>query len=1015
MKRIIYILLFLCLATTGALAQQVSGSFKAQPLSKVLETLAAQQSDYSVSFVHNQLEGISVTKDVKNKTLPEAIREICKGLPVKVTDKGNLVLVQAQETKVYVWGSVQDGFLKTPLTEAKVKLLEADSTTVIQDSVRVNAMKNSRGKITEAQIILTLPANHTYVFHATLDGYDDGWLAVNIPEPSGGAIFRADPIELRKTLSAKLDEVTVTATKVKMYYKGDTLVYNADAFKLPDGSMLDALIKQLPGVTMNEHGQIFVNGRMIDELLLGSRTFFRGNSKVLMENLPYYTVKDIKVYEQQSDRSIAAGFDVEPRKYVMDVNLKPEYNQGLIANAEVAAGTKDRYLARAFLLGFADPYRFTLLGNVNNVNESRQIGQSGHWTPASMPRSLLTTRSVAGEIDYQTEDKNVKDNFHFDFTSTEDESDMHQYRETFMNGSNPSSKLHSSSLAKAHSLNVRNEFTRVKPYYLNFKTGYSRNDYSGNAAALSEQFNDTLLTRMREEGFRDGQSWDADVYGFIQIPYTLKNTPGTISLHVDVKHNEDKSEEARKYEHEKTAANSQYNAKHFSHRVTTGDVGFRGHLKTKKLLFNLFAANFEFKNEHTHDHLYHPDTLLLPSQLEALQAITDRNNSYDSHYRELKGHLNLMIRPSESKYATVESLSIQYDYSPWELQFDFQSNDQSLDYHRGTLDTLAHRTEFTYSTDFSCHIFPSASYSKELVFRLVHYINGTSLFDRISYRDDATPLVVKLGNPNLKGSESTGADFDYYNRSGVYGLNSKNKLQYHFNAAFTYRHRDVAQSVSYNPNTGVYTYKPINVKGNYTATGAFDISRALDEKRYWTWQMNAKANYNHSIDHTMFEGETESHENEVNTLTLSDNTYIQFQKGDLNIRATGDIAWRHSEGRMRDFKTLNALDYQYGLSARYTLPVLKTTLTADGTMYSRRGYGSAMLNTDDFVVNASVSQPFLQGKLIARLEAFDLLHNLSPTQYEVNAQGRTETWYRSLPHYAMLHLVYHWNKNPKKR
>ena len=350
MKRIIYILLFLCLATTGALAQQVSGSFKAQPLSKVLETLVAQQSDYSVSFVHNQLEGISITRDVKNKTLPEAIREICKGLPVKVTDKGKLVLVQAQETKVYVWGSVQDGFLKTPLTEAKVKLLEADSTTVIQDSVRVNAMKNSRGKITEAQIILTLPANHTYVFHATLDGYDDGWLAVNIPEPSGGVIFRADPIELRKTLSAKLDEVTVTATKVKMYYKGDTLVYNADAFKLPDGSMLDALIKQLPGVTMNEHGQIFVNGRMIDELLLGSRTFFRGNSKVLMENLPYYTVKDIKVYEQQSDRSIAAGFDVDPRKYVMDVNLKPEYNQGLIANAEVAAGTKDRYLARSLFL-----------------------------------------------------------------------------------------------------------------------------------------------------------------------------------------------------------------------------------------------------------------------------------------------------------------------------------------------------------------------------------------------------------------------------------------------------------------------------------------------------------------------------------------------------------------------------------------------------------------------------------------------------------------------------------------
>ena len=62
-----------------------------------------------------------------------------------------------------------------------------------------------------------------------------------------------------------------------------------------------------------------------------------------------------------------------------------------------------------------------------------------------------------------------------------------------------------------------------------------------------------------------------------------------------------------------------------------------------------------------------------------------------------------------------------------------------------------------------------------------------------------------------------------------------------------------------------------------------------------------------------------------------------------------------------------------------------------------------------------LSQPLLKGKLIARLEAFDLLHNLSATQYEVNAQGRTETWYRSLPHYVMLHLVYNWNWNPKKR
>ena len=49
------------------------------------------------------------------------------------------------------------------------------------------------------------------------------------------------------------------------------------------------------------------------------------------------------------------------------------------------------------------------------------------------------------------------------------------------------------------------------------------------------------------------------------------------------------------------------------------------------------------------------------------------------------------------------------------------------------------------------------------------------------------------------------------------------------------------------------------------------------------------------------------------------------------------------------------------------------------------------------------------------LEGHDLLHQLSNTQYIVNAQGRTETWYHSLPHYVMAHLAYHWNRNPKKK
>ena len=81
-----------------------------------------------------------------------------------------------------------------------------------------------------------------------------------------------------------------------------------------------------------------------------------------MENLPYYTVKNLKVYEKQTDKSEALGYDVEPRKYVMDVNLKNEYNQGYIANVEAAGGTEDRWLGRGFLLGVYRPLAVCVVG-----------------------------------------------------------------------------------------------------------------------------------------------------------------------------------------------------------------------------------------------------------------------------------------------------------------------------------------------------------------------------------------------------------------------------------------------------------------------------------------------------------------------------------------------------------------------------------------------------------------------------------------------------------------------------
>lgn len=916
-------------------------------------------------------------------------------------------------SQTVVFGTVQDAFLKTPLTEAKVSLLLAADSSVVIDSIPVTPKLREDGTVREAQFMIEPEKkNCKYLLRGTLSGYEDGYLPLTIDANEGGALLLDDALELRRVRMVDLKEVTVTATKVKMYYRGDTIVYDASAFNLPDGSMLEDLIHQMPGVKIDEYGQIFVNGRKIDELQLGSRSFMRGNSKVLMENLPYYTVKDIKVYDQETDLNRAINKQVEQKKFVMDVTLKQEYLKGYIGNMEAAGGTMERWLGRAFLLGFNTSTRYTLLGNMNNVNESRHIGSTNHWTPDAVPQSLLTTHSVAGEIDYQSVDKNVKENLTADFTSTRDKGEMIRRSELFLAG-NPLQATHQNSLAKAQKLKVGNTFKYVKPKGFMFESDVAFNykSYNGNSATLTEQFVDSLTTRQRTDGFNDGNAWSINTYARIQpMLRDLGKTEQAFRFTTLFNYSSDENEHAQRYRVENFVNPStinQHNATDYSMHKMSVEVPVWYCLESKMNYAGL-EVKPSYSRDKTHDWLYHPDTLLLPSQMDMLRATTDPGNSYNSDQQTYKAGIELHLQHLQQVPATknipwvghVEFLDLYLNVTPMH---------ERLKYQRGPLDTLVTRNTFRFEPRFEVHLFAKKDRSRPACFRLYHNEYNAPMVNLLSYRDDANPLVVRLGNPDLKAYKSqTVFEAEYKDiRSALHN--------FYLWGSYGYVHNMVTETTSFNPVTSVYTYQPENVHGCYDIRVKGGIFYTLDKNKYWTTETKFDALYNHFLDHIMLSGETESHLNAVNTVTLQDNAYIQYNKGKLNIRATGDIRWRHSEGKMYDFKTLNATDFQYGLSARYTIPGLNTTVSADGTMYSRRGYGSSALNTDDFVLNASVSQSFFKGKLIARIEAFDLLHQLSSTRYEVNAQGRTETWYRSLPHYVMAHLVYHWNKSPKKK
>ena len=323
---------------------------------------------------------------------------------------------EKKEKKLYLWGYLSDSFTRSYIPDVKVVVLRPDSSFV--DSCKID---NGWGTFKSSEYYLEVPAKPAkYIIKATHPDYETTYKDYEIKHVARNRDFEVPSIRMKRIQRSNYDkeggtlqEVVVKATKVKMVYKGDTIVFNADAFNVPEGSMLDGLIKQLPGVELKEDGEIFVNGKKIENLTLNGADFFKGKNKIMLENLPHYTVKNVQVYNKRTPKSEFLGRDVEDKEYTMDVVLKKEYSVGGTVNLEAGYGTDDRYKARGFGLRYTDRTRAVFFGGMNNLNEYIDYDSEGNArdrTQASGDRDLKT---VGGMWAYHAPEDRITDDLTF--------------------------------------------------------------------------------------------------------------------------------------------------------------------------------------------------------------------------------------------------------------------------------------------------------------------------------------------------------------------------------------------------------------------------------------------------------------------------------------------------------------------------------------------------------------------------------------------------------------------------
>lgn len=894
-----------------------------------------------------------------------------------------------------VQGGIVDNFTDKYLDSVLVTLMTNDST------VLSSTMTDKEGFYK-----FEISKTGKYIVKAERKGYE---IAYKDCELRSLREFYVGVKRIRMNKIYELKEVTVTSTKIKMVMRGDTIVYNADAFNLAEGSMLDALISKLPGAKLNKNGEIFVNGKKIESLLVNGNNFFSADPRAILENLPAYTVNKIKVFDQEGPASRMMKRDMGDKQYVMDVRLKKEYATGYLGNLEGGLGSENRYTLKAVGQRFSDREMLQVYSDINNINLNQRAALGGEETPQSNPDGRIAKKEI-GLHAYRTF-KGVMGNFvstSTNYIHTGSDMEVKTTGQTFLPTGDSYNRSRSFSTSSSDHLTSDYHFW-IQEGLLNncmstgtdLKFSYNHNRGFGNSQSETSDSSSILNNLLSSNSI---ESKNIDLYfnnyeSFRVIADLIRtnvgftynrNTQNTFTMD-DVQYPSgtlprDYRNNFRDQTHQHFTANAD----------ASYDYGLR-----------YAGIDLQYKYKYTfnksNNMLYRLDKLsgrdscqfdLLPSAVDALAQVKDGSNSYlfheyrNEHTINLRGH--------------GEPLKIMGAGISFELPVHFIN--ANLYYDRmGRHHVGSRKVFFNPSIDIR-----RWEEHWEWTYRANMSSKLPDLTNMVDYRDDSDPLNIRLGNSALRSIHN-------YNTNLYLAYKGSRQRLANINIGYSQTDNEVAYGLTFDKNTGVSTIKPQSVNGNWKANFSTGYTQAIDKAHKWTIDNQLSANYNHNVDLATVEGYTDSQRSIVHNYQLDDNIKLNFRPDDKNeicLHAGG--TYNIIKGERSGFEDIKAGDYRVGMNAQVALP-WKFNITSDITMFARRGYQSEEMNTTDWVWNAQITRSFLNGRLISKLSGFDILHQLSNTQYTVNAQGRTERWHNSIPRYVMLSLAWSFNVNPKKQ
>lgn len=847
------------------------------------------------------------------------------------------------------------------------------------------------------------------------------------------------------TKMLQMAEVTAQVSKVQV--KGDSLMFNADAYRLQEGSVLEDLVKRLPGATVDQDGTIKINGKEVKKILVDGKEFFINDKSIAMKNLPTNIIDKIKAYDRKSDLARVTGIDDGEEETVLDLTVKKGMNNGWFGQISGGAGTEHRYNGRANVNRFNGSNQYSLVLSANNVGD-RGFGGGGGRGWGWGGSGLRASKEAGFNFATITADEKLESGGYVWHRYDGSDAWSHSATQSFVSKlgsfSNNTNQNYGSNMSLSAGFRFEWKPDTMTNIIFRPNASYSRNRGMawGESGTYSEDPNsyDDALMQTAESNFEAGTTITGDddidkiiamivntnksrsqsysnsrgANGELQLNRKLNNRGRNITLRLTGGFNNSESEQLSASAIRYTASSGKTATDNNRYYTTPGrshnysiQTTYSEPIADRTYLQFSYRFNYSYNKSDRDAFTFDDPTAYtdlasalrlhrydIAGALDQLLSNPVHVQTYDSRlsqfseYRNMDHTIGLTFRMTRDKY----NLNVGFELLPQHSELNYK--------YMGTEYPKVKRDVFNFTP--TANLRYKFNDMTNLQFTYRGRTSQPSMTNLLEITDDSNPLNIRKGNSGLKPSFNSNFRlfFNTYNAEHQRGIFT------FLNFGFT--RNSIENRTEYDEATGVSTTQPININGNWNAGLGFGFNTAMGSENNFTMNSFTRLSYNNHVGFVSTSSSPESVKSTTKSVGVNENLSFSYRNDWIEAGINGSLNYSHSNNNVVT-NLQNTYNFSYGAEIQLNAP-WGTSLTSDIAMNSRRGYTQAAMNTNELIWNAALSQSFLKGKALTfSFEWNDILRRQSNVSRTVNALMSSDSQYNAIYSYGMVRVIYKLN------